>query len=336
MIQNVLTFATSSAAGSRFVTLLERASGGRPNLLPVLTYHRVDEPGARPELDPSLISATPEAFDRQMRHLATHYRLVSMPELLEAYRTGNRLPRRSVMVTFDDAYGDFAEHAWPILKRYGLPVTLFVPTAFPDDRLRSFWWDRLYQAFHASTRRDELDTPLGRMPLATAAQRRRGCRRLREYVKTRPHGEAMGVVDRVTRELGGSQSRSSVLSWDELRRLASEGVTLGAHTRTHPLMNRVSLGEAAAEAAGSLEDLGRRIGSVLPIFAYPGGGFSREVVEALERAGFALAFATARGINDLEQADWLRLRRINVGRRTTLAVLQAQLLPWSAHLNRWF
>ena len=77
------------------------------------------------------------------------------------------------------------------------------------------------------------------------------------------------------------------------------------------------------------------IGSALPIFAYPSGGLSDEVVRQLAREGFALAFATLPGINDLRKADPLQLRRINVGTRTNLTVLRARLLPWTLYLNRW-
>jgi peptidoglycan/xylan/chitin deacetylase (PgdA/CDA1 family) len=328
------SFAAQSAAFSRFVTLLEQARGEASHLLRVLTYHHVERPEARPALYPGLISATPEAFEQQMAYVAANYDVVSMPELLDAWRTGAALPFRPVMVTFDDAYRDFAEYAWPILNRYRLPVTLFVPTAFPDHPEQTFWWDRLYQAL-ASTSRDHLATPEGQLPLATAAQRLQTYRRLRDYVKSRPHAEAMAWVAQVCDELGAPPPEHNVLSWEALRRLAREGVTLGAHTRTHPLMNRVSLDEVRAEAVGSLRDLEREIGSALPVFAYPSGGLNDEIVQLLEREGFALAFTTLPGINDMRRVDPLRLRRINVGQRTNLTVLRARLLPWTRFLNRW-
>lgn len=335
LVKRALSFAALGAAFAKFITLLEQAGAGRPNLLGVLTYHRVERPDAQLALSPGLISATPEAFDQQMSYLAANHHVVSVPELLDVYQNGTVLPPRSVMVTFDDAYCDFAEHAWPILKRYRLPVTLFVPTAFPDRPEQTFWWDRLYQALRNTDRRDNLDTPLGRLSLATATQRVQTFKRLRDYVKTMPHVEAMAWLDQICDELGTSRPEHSVLGWDMLRQLASEGVTVGAHTRSHPLMNRISPEEAQAEAVGSLRDLEREIGPVPPIFAYPSGGFNDEVVRVLEREGFALAFTTGRGINDLRDADRLRLRRINVGRRATLAVLRAQLLPWSVYLQRW-
>ena len=335
MVKQVSSFAIRSAVFAKFLSLLEHADDRRPNLLRVLTYHRVDEPDQHPALYPGLISATPEAFDQQMSYLAANYHVVSMPELIDACCTGRPLPPRSAMVTFDDACRDFAEHAWPTLKRYRLTATLFVPTAFPDHPERTFWWDRLYQAVSATACRDDIDTPLGRLPLRTATQRTCTYAQLKEYVKTLPHQAAMEWVERICADLGAPRPVHNVLSWDELRRLAREGVTLGAHTQTHPLMNRVTPDQVRAEAVGSLRDLERELGQVPPIFAYPSGGFNDEVVRILRREGFTLAFTTVRGVNDMYEADRMRLRRINIGRRTNLSLFRARLLPWSLYLNRW-
>lgn len=329
-----LSLADSTAA-SGFVSLLERADGQDTDLLRVLTYHRVDRPDARPSLYPR-VTVTPEAFAAQMRFLSEHYYPIGLSELLEAVRRrAVSLPPRAVLVTFDDAYCDFAEQAWPVMRRYGIPATLFVPTAFPDHPERAFWWDRLYQALRTTPRRDVLQTPAGDLPLATAGEREGALVRLRDYVKTRPHMEAMAWVDRVCAELEGLPPEPAVLGWAELRQLVAQGVTLGAHTRTHPLMNRVSPAEARAEAANSLYDLQEKIGAVPPIFAYPSGGFNDDVVAGLAREGFKLAFTTERGLNRWPVAAPLRLQRINVGPATTLTTLRTQLLPQSRYLNRW-
>jgi hypothetical protein len=99
-------------------------------------------------------------------------------------------------------------------------------------------------------------------------------------------------------------------------------------------VNRISLEEARQEVTGSLHDLERETGSVLPIFAYPSGELSNEVVNMLEHEGFVLAFTTKRGINNINHVDPLRIQRINVGGRTTLPILRAQLLSWTVHFNR--
>ena len=171
--------AANTTAFSRFLNLLERVELRRRNLLAVLTYHRVDHLASRPNLYSGLISATPPAFARQMEYLAANYHVVSMQELLDVQRADRTLPPRSVMITFDDAYRDFAEHAWPVLKQYGLPVTLFVPTHFPDHPERTFWWDRLHHALGWTTCPDGFDTPIGRLPLRHTPDREKAMRRAR-------------------------------------------------------------------------------------------------------------------------------------------------------------
>lgn len=331
--RNIVTAITNSAAFARCIDSAERFDRGRPAVLRVLTYHRVDYPEARPLLAPSLLSATPAAFEQQMRHLDAQYHVVSMDTVLESFRRGTALPARAVLITFDDAYCDFAEHAWPILKRYGLPVTLFVPTAYPNQPASTFWWDRLYQALACSDRRNPLETQAGRLALETQEQRRQTFKRMREYVKSLPHDTAMAWVAQICSELGASPPSHHVLGWSTLRELAREGVTLAPHTRTHPMINRISSERVRTEVAGSIQDLAYEVGSAVPVFAYPSGGVNERVVRIIADEGIELAFTTVRGLNDVQHAHPLRLRRINVGQATTMALFRAQLLPWMIFLN---
>lgn len=335
LINRLAFFVVGTTAFARLVSLLERARDPRPNLLRVLTYHRVDEPAAHPDRYPGLISATPKNFEQQINYLASHYHVVSMQDLLDTVQHRKVLPPRSVLLTFDDAYDDFAKYAWPALKRHNLPVTLFVPTAYPDDAERVFWWDRLHQAVNSVAERQSIDTPLGLLPVATAQQRRQTYKRLRDHVKALPHATAMALTNRIFDDLGVVGARQAVLGWDALRQLAKEGVTLGTHTRTHPLLNRVSPEELRAEVVDSLGDLQREIGATPPFFAYPSGGFDDQVVRTLREEGVLLAFTTVYGVNDLRSLDPLRIRRINVGSRTNLSLFRARLLPWAVYLNRW-
>ncbi|HEU0295006.1 MAG TPA: polysaccharide deacetylase family protein [Anaerolineales bacterium] len=336
IIKNTASVAAKSTAFDRFVKLLENVDGQKPGFLRVLTYHRIDEPTRRPWLDPGLISASPKDFDEQIAYLATYYQIVTISDVLTAIKTRTKkdLPPRAVLVTFDDGYYDFEEQAWPILRRYRIPATLFVPTAYPDHPERTFWWDDLYQALQNTNRKDKLNTPTGTFSLSNAVSRNHAYQRLKNYMKTLKHTEAILTVRELCSELAVPPATNSIMSWDSLRKLSQDGLTLGAHTRTHPLLNRISLDEARDEAIGSFKDLKREIGFALPIFAYPGGEVSNDVASMLEREGFCLAFTTKRGVNNINHMKPFRIQRINVGGRTSLPVLRAQLLSWAAHFNR--
>jgi glycosyltransferase involved in cell wall biosynthesis/peptidoglycan/xylan/chitin deacetylase (PgdA/CDA1 family) len=292
----------------------------RSRPLAVPTYHRIGNPAAAP---PGIVSATPGAFARQMRWLAASGRAVALADVLAAAAGAAPLRSGAVLVTFDDAYADFATHAWPVLRRHRIPVTLFVPTAFPDGRAAAFWWDRLHAALSAA--RAPLATPLGRLELDRADARARAYRALRAHVNELPHDEAMALVDDLVARLGGPDPPARVLSWAQLRALAAEGVTLAPHTRTHARLDRVAPERAADEVHGSLADLRANAGHAAPAFAYPAGGVSGAARAAVRAAGIEVAFTTTRGIADLRDERLLELPRINVGRRTSTALLRAQL-----------
>ena len=276
--------------------------------LRVLTYHRVVDPPAAARFDPSLISATPAEFEWQMDHLSRRYNVVSANEVIAAWRWNRPLPPRPVLITFDDACRDFAEVAWPILRRHGLSATLFVPTAFPDHPELSFWWDRLYAAFTATPLGELADSTLGVLRLNSPAARRDSLRIARRHLKALPHAQAMHVVDRVCRRLGEQRPPSAdVLSWSELRQLASEGVVLGAHTQTHPALTRLPAEEARREIAESREDVRRALGEAPRVFAYPFGDHDDVVVRLVREEGFELGVTCTDG-NNAPGTDPVRLR----------------------------
>ncbi len=328
------------------VRVSERLAPWRSGVLAVLTYHRVDHPSARPDLLPGLVSATPDAFATQVDALVRWYTPVSMAEVIDALADPRRLPPRAVHITFDDAYADFATHAWPVLRAARVPVTLFVPTAYPDQDGPGFWWDRLWYAVSTTTLSTIRGGPGGSLRLDDHARRASSMRGLQTWLKSRPHEEAMAEVDRLVGELVGSAGRATagaatagaatadaaaapVLGWAALRSLAAEGVTLAAHTRHHPLLDRVPLATAIAEIEGGREDLEREVGPTLPVLAYPSGAHGGDAVEAARRAGMLLAVTTERGGNDLRRMDPLRIRRINVGRRARPPLVRAQVL-WAS------
>ena len=249
-VRSLATRAAGTASFGRVVDLLERFDRPRDNTLAVLTYHRVAAAAEEPELDPGLVSATPFEFELQMRYLAGTGRVVSIADLVAARRGQTPLLPGAIAVTVDDAYRDFAEHIWPTMRRHGLPVTLFVPTGYPDRPERSFWWDRLHHALSATKRRDELETPAGRLVLRTAGDRRRAFTTLRDHLKGIEDAEARTIVEWLADELRAPPPTHAVLGWSDLRRLRDDGVTLAPHTRTHAFLDQVSVEQAREEIAG--------------------------------------------------------------------------------------
>src|SRR5262249_56650065 len=70
----------------------------------------------------------PDAFYHQLQILKNHYQIVFLKDIVSVLRTKNG--KRNVAITFDDAFGDFIEYAFPVFSKLKVPCSIFVPTAF--------------------------------------------------------------------------------------------------------------------------------------------------------------------------------------------------------------
>jgi peptidoglycan/xylan/chitin deacetylase (PgdA/CDA1 family) len=94
--------------------------------VPILGYHRVG-----PFVGDHVPTVTPEIFERQLRFLARfRYRVISLDEVVNCLERGEAIPRRRVVITFDDGYEETHRIAWPLLKRFGFPAATFLT---PDE-----------------------------------------------------------------------------------------------------------------------------------------------------------------------------------------------------------
>jgi len=87
----------------------------------ILLYHKFDEPGS-----PSTSIST-EEFEAQLKYLKDNrYNVMGLPRLVALVRKGRDIPPKTVALTIDDGYGSVYRHAFPLLKKYGFPFTVFL------------------------------------------------------------------------------------------------------------------------------------------------------------------------------------------------------------------
>ena len=93
--------------------------------LPVLMYHKI-----LPE-NPDGLTVTTDQFDLQLMYLKEKgYQTIGFKTLKTIIKDGSPLPPKTIILTFDDAYANFFDHALPLLKKYNFTATVFVPVAF--------------------------------------------------------------------------------------------------------------------------------------------------------------------------------------------------------------
>lgn len=111
---------------------------GGYQIVPILTYHNLGE-----QAKGRLVLAA-ASFREQMRYLKTNgYRVVSLAEFIEFTRLNRQLPQRAVVLTFDDGYHAFKDHAYPVLKELGFTATLFIYTDWVGAGRAALSWAEL-------------------------------------------------------------------------------------------------------------------------------------------------------------------------------------------------
>src|SRR3954453_14358280 len=104
----------------------------------ILMYHRI----AEDPLDPWHLCVTPDNFKEQLEVLrSTGLRIIHLRELAASLALG-KVPKRSVVITFDDGYLDNLENGRPLLERYGIPATVFIASGYLASE-GEFWWDAM-------------------------------------------------------------------------------------------------------------------------------------------------------------------------------------------------
>lgn len=293
----------------------------------VLMYHHV----ADVERDPWGLAVSPAHFAEHLEVLRASGRPLLTQEGLEAALRTERLPRRAVVVTFDDGYADNAELALPALERADVPATVFVSTGAIDAD-REMWWDELERIVLATPTLPEVlavDLAGTRFRCdVTGAPARTGWQAgiepprpgrealyhdLWTALSPLTHDEQRTGLDALAAWAGVDvtpRPTHRMVTSEELDRLVrSPLIELGSHTVTHPsLLASPSVDE---ELARSKDDLESRAQRPVTSFAYPSGHHDDRTIAAVTLAGYRSA-ATVRGGVVRRATDPFRLPRAMV------------------------
>jgi len=279
----------------------------------VLLYHRV----AGPRFDPLMLDVSPSTFADHLALLRTEATVLPLGEFEERRRAG-RLPERAVAITFDDGYADNLLTAVPLLRAADLPATIFV-TAGMVDGSGEFWWDDVERvAFAAHPLAGGMPESgiswmaEGSLPVhdpswnifapGTHTPRQHLFLSLCEGLRSLPPAERDARVSALRRWAAvparGRESHRAVTR-AELRALAATpGITIGAHSLTHPVLSAQPAVVQREELAASRAQLAAWTGTPVSCAAYPfgmAGDVSATTVRAARAAGFRAACANVAG-----------------------------------------
>jgi peptidoglycan/xylan/chitin deacetylase (PgdA/CDA1 family) len=253
----------------------------------------------------------PEAFEAQMRFLSRRRRVIDLDSFIEGAAAGREFPVGAVVLTFDDGYLDNLTVAAPILKRYKLPATLYLPTGYIT-RGENQWADVLYSAFRLRRSRFVEVSGQGRADLNVDRDRTGAYETLSQRLLTSGYSDRSQLLDDVVRQLDPeSQPDRQTLNWSEVRGLAEDipGFSIGVHTHDHLDLTSFSTSETQREMSQSIDCFESEMGYKPIHFSFPYGRSSGELLKQLPGLGLASAMTRAEP-TETEMVDPFDLRRI--------------------------
>jgi len=275
-----------------------------PTSIAILRYHSIQEDRAQygNSIGEAIIHSL-ATFRQQMETVAVQFDPVSLDHVLAFLRGERTLPRRPVVVTFDDGYADNAEFAAPVLNRLGIPATFYV-TVDPVDSTQPPWFCRLRYAF-ATTKKNMWADPVGRSShnLENAPERKAAFLVASERCAQKTAAAQHEAIETIEKELEVepfAPGSRFMMSWDQVRSLRQAGHIIGSHTLSHPNLAHVSKYELTEECRESKKRLEAELGEEVIHFSYPSPilqpHWSEQTVSATKACGYQTAVTSTAGV----------------------------------------
>lgn len=270
----------------------------------ILAYHEISEPTTFRAAS----YVTRAEFDRHLTYISKKCRIASLDEIVSMFQQGSKPLQDTVAITFDDGCLDNLCHALPILHKHASPSTVFVATGFIDQTIQP-WWQRFNKIIDhiAQNKKFDLNTQvlpneisfffrskIGRKALCFFAPE--VAVRLSELsaVQKRSINEYLDSI--VTSD--SSPMERSMMNWEEVRKLADQGVSIGAHSVSHNILTSIPGPQAQREINMSKARIQLKLGESPKYFSYPVGyafTFDKNIEAIIAEAGYAAAFTMIHG-----------------------------------------
>lgn len=296
----------------------------------ILMLHRVLKDDVSAELPHrNDLCVGPRAFERLLCWLQRHFDCVPLMTLLERQPRTEQRPQ--VALTFDDGWRDNALHAYPLLKRYQMPASIFLSTDYIGSRQR-FWWESLGETLWGSHGAAAIAPLLEQLRLLnrpvpaaffsahSATARSEILARYLQHLKSLPPQALQRLTDACPLE-----SLPQALDWHQVRQLEGSGlISFGPHGASHALLPGLDDAGLEEELSRSQQALQQGCLQPLPVYCYPNGDQDPRVRSHVAAHHYRFGLSTRPAVCKPED-DPLAMPRICVSQRTAS---HPSLLAW--------
>ncbi len=294
----------------------------------VLMYHRVLPKVLREgTFSHSGIIVDDAIFEMQVRYLKKIFKVVTLEEFSRKHREGINFDRPACLITFDDGWKDNYTYAYPILKKYEMPATIFMPVNYIDNNIQ-FWQEKLtgilmdmyfmgkdntdnYQMYFDLLKKYNLQEIMSVSEDNIRSSVAEEVSKMKMLTYKEIEQIIAGLSENVEFSKGGMENCDSFLSWDEVRQMKDDGISFGSHGMNHKILTNVTSSEAEYEIAESMKVLKNKINEDISSISYPNGNYKSNIIEMVKSHGYQTAFSTENGFVDMADNPY-SLKRVNI------------------------
>ncbi|MEP6703491.1 MAG: polysaccharide deacetylase family protein [Acidobacteriota bacterium] len=278
----------------------------------ILMYHRFSE-----EENPFTVSRN--EFSEHLKYLKRRSNVVSLDDAIDGLAGTRPLAPNTTVITIDDGYHDAFDIAFPLVKEFGFPATLFAVTDFLD---RKLWvWTDLLRHILLHTTREHLTIEhevlhLNEVIEGGKTERILLANELNSQLKQLPNDLKDTFICRIADVLEVDipalpPPEYRAISWDEALEMEKNNVQIEAHTVTHPILPNIDSEELKSELVRSKRRIECVLNKSVNHFCYPNGAVNEIVHKAVRETGYKSAVTTQRGAAKVGD-DPFSLKRIGV------------------------
>lgn len=246
--------------------------------LRVLAYHDVTDP---------------VLFLKQVSYLQKKYNVISVDQLKAALIANKKLPKYSILITFDDGDYSVLEKGLPILEKFKFPAILFIITELIGTS-KNFWWENVKKVYRTNKN-------------SSKELRKKLCQ-----LKNISNKKRVKELERF--EIGTKKQ----LSIEDLKELNDHKILIANHSHSHPMFNKCTKEEICIELKNSSIFFKKLGFGDYGIFAYPNGNYDEESERLINKNNINLAFIFDHKINK-RNIHPLRISRIRINSDTPMS-----------------
>jgi peptidoglycan/xylan/chitin deacetylase (PgdA/CDA1 family) len=280
----------------------------------ILMYHRFSEKEEREKI-------SKDVFYSQMQKLTKRFNVISLNSLFNSGVIDVSPPKNAIVITVDDGYRDFYDIAYPILVDFKLPAVVYITTNFIDGKTW-LWPDTIEFILKKSDKSNlslEYNNTVFDFPLSNEIEIAKAWVSLNNFSVTLDNDCRIEFISQLKSAAEVDLPPTPVdnytpLTWDQIREMSDNGITIGAHTCNHPILSKLDKKIMEVEIGESKSRIETMIGKPVTCFCYPNGqasDYNDEVINIVKKCGFLNAVTAFYDVNDIKSKYELRRHTIS-------------------------